>query len=351
MLLIQSIPLGQRLVEDKLVWPFNLSRVYNVKSGYKLLSQEVEVSDFRAQGVDNDVRKVVWGLIVQNKVRNFIWRASRNSIPVKTNLVKRKVLIDDSCDHCHHDPEDVLHALWQCPLLDPVWNSNPCWNFRTSTQFSSSVDLIQYLSKESLNLELFAQISWTIWFCTNQLRTSTKPPPVDQIMPDALATLSTFIHAIPLKPPDCETRPPSHIKWKPPDPNCLKVNFDGAFFREENMAGVRVIIHDEKGQIIASMAEKVPLPNSIVALEAVAAVKALNFATKLGISSVVVEGDSEIVIKAMLSEDVSFVGHKHLVEEAKLLSALFSFRSFSHVRTQGNYAVHHLARHVSSQLV
>ena len=163
-LLIQSIPLGQRLVEDKLVWPFNLSRVYNVKSGYKLLSQEVEVSDFRAQGVDNDVRKVVWGLIVQNKVRNFIWRASRNSIPVKTNLVKRKVLIDDSCDHCHHDPEDVLHALWQCPLLDPVWNSNPCWNFRTSTQFSSSVDLIQYLSKESLNLELFAQISWTIWF-------------------------------------------------------------------------------------------------------------------------------------------------------------------------------------------
>ena len=170
-------------------------------------------------------------------------------------------------------------------------------------------------------------------------------------MPDALATLSTFIHAIPLKPPDCETRPPSHIKWKPPDPNCLKVNLDGAFFREENMAGVRVIIHDEKGQIIASMAEKVPLPNSIAALEAIAAVKALNFATKLGISSVVVEGDSEIVIKAMLSQDVSFVGHKHLVEEAKLLSALFSFRSFSHVRTQGNYAVHHLARHVSSQLV
>ena len=280
MLLIQSIPLGQRLVEDKLVWPFNLSRVYNVKSGYKLLSQEVEVSDFRAQGVDNDVRKVVWGLIVQNKVRNFIWRASRNSIPVKTNLVKRKVLIDDSCDHCHHDPEDVLHALWQCPLLDPVWNSNPCWNFRTSTQFSSFVDLVKYLSKESLNLELFAQISWTIWFSIKQLRTGTKPFSVEQVMPDALVALSAFIRAIPPKPLDCETRPPQHIKWKPPNPNCLKVNFDGVVFREENMAGVGVIIHNEKGQIIASMAEKVPLPNSVAALEAVAAVKALNFAAE-----------------------------------------------------------------------
>ena len=73
-LLIQSIPLSQRLVKDKLVWPYNLSGVYTVKFGYKLPSQEVEVLDFRAQGVDNDVWKVVWGLKVQNKIRNFIWR-------------------------------------------------------------------------------------------------------------------------------------------------------------------------------------------------------------------------------------------------------------------------------------
>ena len=99
-LLIQSIPLSHKPVEDKLVWPYNPSRVYTVKSGYKLLSQEIEVSDFKAQGVDNVVWKVVWGLKVQNKIRNFIWRAIRNSILVKTNLVKRKVLIDDSCD-CH----------------------------------------------------------------------------------------------------------------------------------------------------------------------------------------------------------------------------------------------------------
>ncbi|XP_075659055.1 uncharacterized protein LOC142628913 [Castanea sativa] len=126
---------------------------------------------------------------------------------------------------------------------------------------------------------------------------------------------------------------------KPPDPNYLKVNFDGAVFREDNMARVGVIIRDENGQIIASMAEKVPLPNSVAALEAVVAVKAFNFAAELGISSVVVEGDSEIVIKALLNEDISFACHGHLVEEAKLLSALFSFCSFSHVRRQANREV------------
>ena len=132
------------------------------------------------------------------------------------------------------------------------------------------------------------------------------------------------------------------------------MNFDGAVFREENSAGVGVIIRNADGQIIAFMVEKVPLPNSVAALEAVATVKALYFAAELGISSIVLEGDSEIVIKALVSEDTSFAVHGHLVEEAKLLSTSFIFCSFSHVKRQGNSAAHHLARHarhVSSQLV
>ena len=86
-LLIQSIPLSLRPIEDKLVWPLNPSGVYFVKFGYKMLSQEVGDSAIRAYVVDPDVWKVVWGLKVQNKIRNFLWRAIRNSIPVKTNLM------------------------------------------------------------------------------------------------------------------------------------------------------------------------------------------------------------------------------------------------------------------------
>ena len=73
------------------------------------------------------------------------------------------------------------------------------------------------------------------------------------------------------------------------------------------------------------MAKKVPLPNSVAALKVVAAVKTLYFAAKLGISSIVLEDDSEIVIKALVSEDTSFADLGHLVEEAKLLSAFLIF--------------------------
>ena len=93
------------------------------------------------------------------------------------------------------------------------------------------------------------------------------------------------------------------------------------------------------------MAEKVALPNSVATLEALAAVKALNLAADIGISSVVVEGDSEIVVNTLISDATSFAAHGHLAEEAKLLAGLFSFCSFSHVRRQGNSATHHLARH------
>ena len=69
---------------------------------------------------------------------------------------------------------------------------------------------------------------------------------------------------------------------------------------------------------------------------------------------IALEGDSEIVFKAMVCEDSSFADHGHLIEEAKLLSSSFTSCSFSHVKRQGNSAAHHLARHarhVSSQLV
>lgn len=57
------------------MWPFNQFGAYNVKSGYKFLSQEVEALDFRAQDVDQDVWMKVWGLTVQNKIKNLLWRA------------------------------------------------------------------------------------------------------------------------------------------------------------------------------------------------------------------------------------------------------------------------------------
>lgn len=77
------------------------------------------------------------------------------------------------------------------------------------------------------------------------------------------------------------------------------MNFDGSVFREENYAGVGTIIQDDSGQVVASMAEKFSLPYSIAAVEVIAAKKAFRFALDLGLSSIVLEGDSKNTIDVL----------------------------------------------------
>jgi len=94
------------------MWPFTPTGSYTVKFGYRFLYNSRSLDNRDYQLDDNRLWKKVWGMQVQPKVRNFLWRAIRNSIPTKKNLKQRMVLTDDGCDHCHGEPEDVLLALW-----------------------------------------------------------------------------------------------------------------------------------------------------------------------------------------------------------------------------------------------
>ncbi|KAK9988269.1 hypothetical protein SO802_028508 [Lithocarpus litseifolius] len=115
--LIHSIPLSTKPVEDVLIWPFTPTGSYTVKSGYRFLYKSQSLDNNDSQPADNTFWKKIWGLQVQPKVRNFLWRALKNSIPTKLNFKQRIILADDRCDQCKGATKDVIHALWSCPLL------------------------------------------------------------------------------------------------------------------------------------------------------------------------------------------------------------------------------------------
>ena len=71
----------------------------------------------------------------------------------------------------------------------------------------------------------------------------------------------------------------SRPKWEPPPPSLLKINFDGAVFRETEEAGLRVVVRDSHGQVLASLAEKIKLPSSSDEVEALAAVREIGRAS------------------------------------------------------------------------
>ena len=113
-----------------------------------------------------------------NKIKNFLWRASREAIPVKKNLVVRKVLSEDICDHCQVATEDIHHALWDYHELSALWEADSLWLFRRTKKFSNFFELVSHILEEKINPTLFAILVWTIWSRRNMLWTSTKPFPL-----------------------------------------------------------------------------------------------------------------------------------------------------------------------------
>ena len=116
-------------------------------------------------------------------------------------------------------------------------------------------------------------------------------------------------------------------------------------FRDDNLAGAGVIVRNENGRVIASMAESFQLPFSVTIVEVIAAKKALQFAKDLGLSSIVLEGDSKITIDGLMGEDSSLAEYGHLIDEAKEIAKKLVEVEFNHVQRQANNVAHNVARH------
>ena len=138
--------------------------------------------------------------------------------------------------------------------------------------------------------------------------------------------------------------PLRQIKWKPPDCGKYKKNYNRAVFGDVNEAELGVLIWNDKGGVMAALAKKIPLPHSVVLLEALAMRQAVLFATELGFNQFVFEGDSKILVKALYNASSSHAAIGHIIKDIQSTSSFFQTHSFSHTRRQGNSIAHVLAR-------
>ncbi|XP_050246834.1 uncharacterized protein LOC126694538 [Quercus robur] len=138
------------------------------------------------------------------------------------------------------------------------------------------------------------------------------------------------------------------VKWKPPSASCVKVNFNGALFSQDRLAGIDVIIRNDQGLVMAALSQQIPSPASMEMVEVVAARRTLMFAVELGFNKVEVEGDSESVVNAILGDymDNSYMGH--VLQDIKFMFSSFSFISIKHTHREGNCVAHKLARRAAN---
>ncbi|XP_041004142.1 uncharacterized protein LOC121249507 [Juglans microcarpa x Juglans regia] len=84
----------------------------------------------------------------------------------------------------------------------------------------------------------------------------------------------------------------SDMDWQAPPSNWIKMNWDSAVDKAKGIIGVGVAVRDNLGQIIATMRTKKHIfPDPLLA-EAFGALKTVQFGLELGLSQVIIEGNS-----------------------------------------------------------
>lgn len=112
----RRIPVSEGSVEDVLLWPLTSDGTYSVQSAYRMLEADANSQKPSSFSMDGGIR--VWKGILKirtpNRIRHFVWRAARDSLPTKQNLKIRHIPIDDICALCGDYQESLMHHLWLC---------------------------------------------------------------------------------------------------------------------------------------------------------------------------------------------------------------------------------------------
>ena len=102
-----------------------------------------------------------------HKVRHFIWKACRDILPTKKNLVQRKVLHDDRCNECHEEAKTLVHLFWSCSRARKVWSCTKIHFGIAPVKIHSCFDLMWHMIMEGnydeSKVALVATIARAIW--------------------------------------------------------------------------------------------------------------------------------------------------------------------------------------------
>ncbi|GKV19300.1 hypothetical protein SLEP1_g29582 [Rubroshorea leprosula] len=329
---ILKIPTGA--CPDSLIWHYDKVGKFSVKSAYFLAYNMAREPSIHETNRDMTIGewKQLWRLKIPPKVRVFLWRAILNSLPSLDNLVKRGVLQEMTCPNCQGADETLMHLLFFCPQVEPIWfgstlGLNPrqlgVFCFREWWRYIN--DVAKQMGLPSL-VEQCAIICWHIWKARNEKhfeQVNFNPHQIlariSAMIQDYSSSMSKNLLLTPSKARDNGKQQQS--SWVRPPMGFLKVNVDASFSSQTGWAALAMVGRDFKGEIRfgefwLSMAL------SPLMAEAVALCKAAKYMENRGAQNVLFESDNQALITFLLQPA------KPIPWEIK--SIILSLREISH---------------------
>lgn len=160
---ISSIPCRAGNCNDTLVWNPSRSGVYTVKSGYMVATTSLVSNDHLC--VEGSWTKL-WDCRVPCKVRAFLWRAVRNCLPNRSNLIRRTLQVPCRCVLCDDDIEDNWLLFVVCSYARSCWAEASLDGLDSLIAVATRFENLVWLVFNSLSTEAAgkcAMVCWTIW--------------------------------------------------------------------------------------------------------------------------------------------------------------------------------------------
>ncbi|XP_010696568.1 uncharacterized protein LOC104909080 [Beta vulgaris subsp. vulgaris] len=178
-MLVADIPLSRSWPSDSRYWWPTSDGVYTFKTGYWLgmLGRE-RTWQLAFSTIEAPMWKRVWSLQGPPKLRHFIWQACKGSLAVKAQLRHRHIVPDATCQTCGAPDETIIHALFQCPLVDEIWRLSSLVSMVNMAPFSAFADHFLWMMNNATveEFHLFSTLTWAALLCRNKALFDTSPP-------------------------------------------------------------------------------------------------------------------------------------------------------------------------------
>jgi hypothetical protein len=350
---IMSIPLCTRAMTDFWSWQFEKQGVFTVKSAYNMLVATRQRREAWLEGSPGSSRtnmeagswKLLWKVQVPAKIRMFLWRLSKHSLPTEDVRAHRHMSDSPSCGLCG-SPDSWRHSLVSCTTSRCTWAlvDDELAQSLISTSEPSAKQWL-FTLQEVLPHEKFVLLSVTLWAIWTARRKAIHegifqtPQATFSFVRRFIEELEAIREPIPVQQPTA-SRNNTRQRSKAPPQGFAKIHVDAGVLKGRG-GSAAAICRDMNGTYLGSLALIIEGVDDPATLESMACREGLALAQDLNIQNFVIACDSKQVVSDIARGNRGRYGA--IIEEINLTSALL-YCNFVFESRAANYEAHSLAK-------
>ncbi|XP_041026946.1 uncharacterized protein LOC121267144 [Juglans microcarpa x Juglans regia] len=304
--IIVQIPISSSSSSGKMIWKGTSSGIFTVRSAYYMHKERSQAIKGQASS-SHDFKKTwkfLWHLQVTPGDRVFMWRTCLNALPTQSNLFKRKIVDHPKCSICNLEEETATHALWECESTRDVWSQ--CLKSLQKSHFSkmNMLEIFEAIAgiMDTDCLQEFAMVAKQIWWRRNEFIFNQVFRHPNTVVSAASQNLKMLKEMEGQRSSSVPTNS-SITEWQAPPMHFHKLNWDVVVDKTRARVGIDIVVRNFEGKIIAIMRRNqcmFPLPSLT---EAYGALQVVSFALELGLTKVIIEGDSLQTVQALKKDE------------------------------------------------